>query len=117
MGESLDQLSQLLSSGRGELWKYGGEDNGDNWECRGEWRTGEDGGFIGEELDEDLCIGVLFFRLRSFVLILVWCLGGRGLGLEELVWVFAKGEWGESQSYESDGEWVDLIIAVIIVLK
>ena len=80
-----------------------------------EWGIGEEIGLLGEELGENLCIGVLFFKLRSFVLIFVWYLGGRGLGLEDRVWVFANGEWGESESLESDGEMEDLIIAVIIV--
>ena len=42
-------------------------------------------------------------------------MGGRGLGLEDRVWVFANGEWGESESLGSDGELDDLIIAVINV--
>ena len=79
------------------------------------WNTEEEGGLIGEEFGEVLFMG-FFFKLRSFVLIFVWCLGGRGLELEDVVLLFAKGEWGESESSESDDEWVDLIIAVIMVL-
>ena len=37
------------------------------------------------------------------------------MGLEEIVWVFANGEWGESESSGFDCELNDLIIAVIIV--
>ena len=36
MWESLEELSKLVSSGRGEFYKYGGEDNEGNWKWRGE---------------------------------------------------------------------------------
>ena len=71
------------------------------------WNTEEEGGLIGEEFGEDLFMGFLFFKLRSFVLIFVWYLGGRGLELEDMVLFFAKGKWGESESSESDDEWVN----------
>ena len=82
----------------------------------GAWNTEEEGGLIGEEFGEVLFMGVLCFKLRSFVLIFVWYLGGRGLELEDVLLFFCRGEWGESESSESDDEWVDLIIAVIMVL-